>query len=207
MSIPQLIVIRHGATDLSQSGAFVGRSDPDLNFLGRSQAASWRWLAGSDQVDRCYHSPLRRTAETAALAGFEASLPSNLLVEWDLGTLEGLNAESVREASPKWSLFVDGPPDGSGERPATVEERARLAVQSLRLRDTPRSSVVLIGHGQFLKVLAAVLLELPVDRAAKFSLGPARAGFFTLRSNGHFSLTGWNVAAGEKAEDVFGGLT
>jgi probable phosphoglycerate mutase len=202
-----LVVIRHGATTPSSSGLYVGRADPPLNERGCEQARAWQPFGKHHTLVRAYHSPLVRAEQTAVLGGFTASSPNDLLIEWDLGDLEGAVAENYRSQHPDWSLFVDGPPDGSGERPTAVAARAEAAVRTLYEPLAADEIGVFVGHGQFLKALATVVLGLPLRNAGAFALGPARAGVFTRRTTGRIALTGWNLPAPVTPTEFFQDLT
>jgi probable phosphoglycerate mutase len=202
VTAPLILAIRHGATELSASGFFVGRSDPPLSEHGKAQAAAWRSLADSDLVTRVVASPLARAGQTADIAGFASVETDPNLIEWDLGDLEGQHAEQWRAAHPDWSLFVDGPPE-SGERYPDVAARARRAVANV---EGDSGLVVFVGHGQMLKVLAAELLGLASAAAAAFALGPARGGLFLHRTAG-WRLAGWNLPAPHTAASLLMELT
>lgn len=202
MTAPLILAIRHGATELSAAGVFVGRSDVPLSERGEAQAAVWRSIADSELVTRAVASPLVRAGQTARVAGFASVETDPNLIEWDLGDLEGQHAEQWRAAHPDWSLFIDGPPD-SGERYADVAARARRVVA--RVEGDP-GLVVFFGHGQMLKVLAAELLGLPSAAAATLALGPARGGLFLRRTAG-WRLAGWNLPAPHTAAALLTELT
>ncbi len=185
-----MLLLRHGSTTASATGAFTGRSDAALTDEGRTQASHWRAvLAG--RATAAFTSPLSRAAQTASVAGLAAT-PSDLLLEWDLGSLEGVPADVFRGAHPGWNLFTDGIPDGSGETPAAVAARAQSVWDLLTAVDA--EMCVAVSHGQFLKALVTHAVGLPPAAAAVFSLGPGRAGLVSLRGSGRFSITGWNLS-------------
>lgn len=170
---------------MSVSGVYAGRTDVPLDATGRAAASSWaRALADVPGL----HSPLLRASETAKLAELDSvELPA--LREWDLGELEGVHAETYRQAHPAWNLFSDGAP--GGESPIQIADRALRVIE--RARDSDRSVVTLVGHGQFSKAIAATLLDLPLAAATRFTWGPARAAVFTWRSSAQgYALAGWN---------------
>jgi probable phosphoglycerate mutase len=202
-----LVVIRHGATTPSSAGLYVGRNDPPLDERGRGQAKAWQAFAQQHPGAHTYHSPLARAEQTAVLGRFPSPACHDLLIEWDLGQLDGTVAEDYRSQHPGWSLFIDGPPGGFGERPEAVAARAEAAVRFGHESSGDAEIVVFVSHGQFLKVLATVVLGLPLAGAGAFALGPARAGVFTRRSAGRLALTGWNVPAPALAADFFRDLT
>jgi probable phosphoglycerate mutase len=202
-----LVVIRHGATTLSSAGLYVGRTDPPLSERGREQARAWQPFAEQHPGARTYHSPLARAQQTALLGTFPSPVCNDLLVEWDLGQIDGVVADDYRSQHPTWSLFVDGPPGDSGERPEAVATRAEAAVRSVFEASGDAELVVFVSHGQFLKALATVVLGLPLAAAGAFALGPARAGIFTRRKTGRLAMTGWNVPAPALTAEFFRDLT
>ncbi len=184
-----LIMLRHGATPDSMAGLFTGRRDVALSPEGREQATAWRSVL-QDQIDRCWVSPLARAQETAMLAGLQPCTEPSL-TEWDMGSLEGVNAGEFRASHPGWSLLRQGAPDGSGETPEDVWERAAYVGELLRVQE--KRIVAVVSHGQFLRVLAVSLLGLSQGAAASLAYGPCRASVITRRENNRLVLTGWNV--------------
>ena len=59
-----LHVVRHGRTEVNAAGKLLGRSDPELDEIGRTQAADLANRLG--KVDLVVSSPLKRTMETAS---------------------------------------------------------------------------------------------------------------------------------------------
>ncbi|MPZ88750.1 MAG: histidine phosphatase family protein, partial [Nitriliruptorales bacterium] len=92
-----VVIVRHGRTEWSAAGRHTGRTDLSLIDEGRRGAADLGgWLAARS-FDTVWTSPLRRAADTCALAGYgdHAEVIEDL-VEWDYGELEGrTNAEIV----------------------------------------------------------------------------------------------------------------
>jgi probable phosphoglycerate mutase len=114
------------------------------------------------------------------------------LVEWDLGDLEYQNADEYRRSNPHWSLHQDGAPGGESVTDVTV--RANVVREAWL--DSSADLVIVVSHGQFIKALAAVLLDQDPRFAARLSLGPARAAHFLRRATGT-SLVGWNLSPSE----------
>ncbi|MBW9111861.1 histidine phosphatase family protein [Microbacterium ureisolvens] len=201
MNVRHVILLRHGATAHSASGRYSGRVDYPLSELGWRQAERWRSTLASAENLRVRTSPLSRAADTATAAGFARALRDERLLEWDLGCLEGVEADRFRRENPEWNLFLDGPPARSGESPAAVQVRARTVVESAATE--AGQIVVLVSHGQFLRALALEFLGLPIADGRALSLGPARAGLLT-RRGARWSLTGWNILP---VEGMFDDLT
>ena len=83
-----LVPIRHGRTTWNLERRFVGRTDVELDEVGRSQARAVSSLLGTVVEVRC--SPLLRARQTAALLGTgHTPVIDDAFIELDYGTLEG----------------------------------------------------------------------------------------------------------------------
>ena len=118
-----LVVVRHGATEWSESGRHTGRTDLPLLPAGTRAGTAAAELLDPEAFGTVLCSPLRRARETCELAGFggRAQIVDELR-EWDYGEYEGLTTPEIRERDPDWSLWRDGCP--GGEAPVQVAARA-----------------------------------------------------------------------------------
>ena len=173
---PEVALVRHGQTEWSRSGRHTGRTDVPLTEEGRREALLvHEWLEGRD-FRRVLTSPLRRAAETCAIAGFgERAEARDELVEWDYGEYEGITTADIRDGRPGWLLWRDGVP--GGESVAEVGLRVDRVVAELRALD---GDAALFAHGHVLRVLTARWL----------GLGPEAGALFWL-ATGTLSVLGW----------------
>ena len=163
-----LYLARHGATEWSRDGRHTGSTD--LPLLPEGEAAARRLAARLRGIRfaAVYTSDLRRSRETAALAGFPEATPTPLLREYDYGDYEGLTSAQIRRDRPGWELFEDGCP--GGETPAQVHERA---LSALKLLTAKEGDVLVFSHGHFLRALAAAWAGLAVAAARALALDTA----------------------------------
>jgi len=121
---------------------------------------------GGVKFSRVFTSPLQRARRTCELAGLNgvAEIEPDL-TEWDYGDYEGELSLDTRKKQPDWNLFRDGGP--RGESPAQVSERADRLIGRLR---TLEGNIAVFSHGQFLRVVAARWIGLPVGQAQHFVL-------------------------------------
>ncbi|MGP0031376.1 MAG: histidine phosphatase family protein [Acidimicrobiales bacterium] len=171
---PRLALLRHGATEWTLSGRHTGRTDLPLLDEGRRQAKVAGQALGTLSFGLVLTSPLRRAADTCALAGFDGE-PEPDLLEWDYGAYEGRTTVEIRAERPGWTLWADGVPDG--ERAADVGRRADRVIERARRSE---ADTLCVAHGHLLRVLAARWLGLPPVAGRLFSLGA-----------GAVSLLGW----------------
>ena len=184
----RLVVLRHGQTEWSLSGQHTGLTDFPLLEEGRAQAVSVRSRLASLAFTRVTTSPLRRAAETAALAGFPEADPHGDLVEWDYGACEGLTTAQIREERPGWEIFRDGVPEG--ESLSSVAQRADRIVEWAR---DAEGDVLVVSHGHFSRILTARWLELPPEQGRTFAISPAAMSMLGLRVSNPVVLR-WNDA-------------
>ena len=164
----RLVILRHGETEWSLSGQHTGLTDLPLLEEGRTQAASARSRLATLEFGRIATSPLRRAADTAALAGFTDAERQPDLVEWDYGGYEGRTTADIRTERPGWEIFRDGVPDG--ETLCSVAERADRIVEWAREAD---GDVLVVSHGHFSRILTARWLGLPPEQGRAFAMSPA----------------------------------
>jgi len=163
----EVVLVRHGATEWSESGRHTGRTDLPLTVAGRAEAEALR----ARVIDREYAlvlvSPLQRARETCRLVGLDADAEvDDDLCEWDYGDFEGLTTVEIRRTRPSWTVFTDGSPNG--ETPAQVGARADQVIGRV---DAVDGTVALVAHGHLLRVLAARWIGLPPAGGARLYLG------------------------------------
>ena len=111
---PRLVLLRHGATEWSQSGQHTGRTDIPLLHEGQRQAEAVGALLrryGFTGFAQVLTSPLLRACETCALAGFSGEVDPDLM-EWDYGAYEGITTAEIRSAAPAGTCGTTACPRG-----------------------------------------------------------------------------------------------
>jgi probable phosphoglycerate mutase len=170
--LPTLHVARHGETEWTKSGQHTGLTDLPLTERGERDARRLGERLKGIGVAHVFTSPLQRATRTCELAGFGVvAKPDPDLVEWDYGAYEGRRTAEIRAERPGWHLFRDGCPDGE-----TIEQigaRADRVIARVRALD---ADVLVFSSADFLRVLAARWLGLPVGAGALFVLGTASVG-------------------------------
>jgi probable phosphoglycerate mutase len=192
--LPSLVLlVRHGATEWSQTGQHTGRTDLELNAEGRAQAKAIgptieRLLEGFAPL--VFTSPLKRAAETARLAlpGATATVVDDLM-EYDYGQYEGLTTSQILERDPKFDLFGRGCP--GGETPDAVSARCD-AFSDLLHKTASRRAVVAFTHGHLSRILTARMLGLPISTAAALFNETASVSMINVH-RGRWVLVGWNI--------------
>lgn len=174
LSVPRLIVWRHGRTEWNATGRFQGQLDPPLDDVGRRQAvlAAPHLVATGLTAESTVvvASDLRRAAETAAALSSLLGVPLQLderLREHGLGIWEGLTRSEVADRHPEqYADWVAGRPvrGRGGEEPGAVAERALAALADLE----PVATAVVVTHGGTAGRLIERLLGLGPDHRRVF---------------------------------------
>lgn len=102
-----------------------------------------------------------RDPEPAELAGLTVDVVDEDLVEWDYGGYEGRSTAEIRaDLGYPWTVFEHGtvPGETPGETIEEVAARASRVLEAVR-PILVEGDVCLVGHGQALRILAAVYLR------------------------------------------------
>ena len=181
------MLVRHGATDWSETGRHTGWTDLALNDNGVRQAAALAAPLSRRTFDAVRCSTLQRARTTCELAGLggDAELDPDLR-EWNYGDYEGLTSAEIHEQRPGWNLWDDGVPNG--ESLAQVAERADRVIARLR---GGAGDVVVFAHGHLLRVLTARWLAQPPRLGEFLHLFTAAISELD-HQQGRSSLVAWN---------------
>ena len=155
---PTVVLVRHGATEWSESGQHTGLTDLPLLPEGEAEARALGPLLAKRSFAVVLSSPLARAVRTAELAGLGDVEIDDDLLEWRYGEVEGRTTVEMREQDPDWTVF-DGAIPG-GETGAQVAERVDRVIARCLAADV--DEVALVGHGHCLRILGARWLGLDV---------------------------------------------
>ena len=165
----RLILVRHGETESNRERLTLGREDVPLNEKGRRQAAALVSALTGLPVAAIYASPLRRAVETARplaeALGLEVQSDEDL-IEMDVGEMEGLSPQGMREQYGDFLREWLSPRAGTlripgGESLQDVQDRAWAAVERLRGRHA-EETVVVVTHNFTIHVILCRALGLPL---------------------------------------------
>lgn len=166
--MPELYLVRHGATEWSGSGRHTGVTDLPLLPSGETQAAQVAPRLAGIEFGLVLTSPRARARRTAALAGFPDAEVDADLAEWDYGDYEGLTTPQIRQTRPGWTIW-DGPTPG-GETAEQIAARLDRVVARARSAGGP---VLAFAHGHSLRALTARWLGQPVSSGRLWRLDTA----------------------------------
>jgi probable phosphoglycerate mutase len=164
MPITRLLLVRHGATQLTAEDRFSGAIGVDLSDEGRSQVIRLGERLSGEPIHAIYTSPLGRTVETAALLARPHGLPlvhRDGLREISHGHWEGLTRREVEVRFPEeYTAWESDPftfaPEG-GESGVAVLARALPVIREVVLAH-PGKKVLVVSHKATLRLILSSLL-------------------------------------------------
>jgi broad specificity phosphatase PhoE len=172
----RLLLLRHAEVEERYQCVFGGRLDMDLSPRGQEQARQLADYLRGTPVDALYVSPLRRARQTAlplTRQNGHQPIAAEGLREVDFGAWTGLTWDEVKErfgVSPYHWLRELHQGTIPGAEPAT-EFAARVGAC---LRDAlaaqPGGTVAMLCHGGVVRMLLAILLDLPLPRMSAFEV-------------------------------------
>lgn len=163
----QVLLIRHGQTQLNRAGALRGRLDVELTERGHWEARRLATrIAAEYRVDAIISSPLTRALQTAASVGQATGVTPeqhDALIDIDYGTWAGRSIDEFdpgeREVLANWhrdpSVALPG-----AENPRDVQERAfELLSSCTRLTS---QCLVLVTHDALIQLILCRVLGIPL---------------------------------------------
>lgn len=149
-------LLRHGESVGNAQSRWQGQSDYPLTERGRAQARALaeRWRSEEVKFDLVIASPLVRAKETAEIiaAALNAKVELDpIWMERDIGEMEGLTADEVRQKPQPSYVTPYNPIGGNGEGDWELFLRAGRALHGLLRR--PPGSYLIVSHGGMLNQL------------------------------------------------------
>jgi probable phosphoglycerate mutase len=164
MKATRLLLVRHGATQLTAEDRFSGAVGVDLSDDGRMQVGALARRLAGEKITAVYCSPLSRTVETATILAEPHGLPiapRDGLREISHGRWEGLSRPEVEKRFPDeyaaWEAdpFTFAPEDG--ESGVGVLARALPVIREIVVAHEGER-VLVVSHKATLRILMASLL-------------------------------------------------
>lgn len=195
----QFFFLRHGEVDAS--GRLLGQSlDIPLSEQGREQAQRWRESLKAVPFQAVISSPARRAQETAQIIA-PADRPILQLPhfhEMNWGTWEGkpfadmqshLQVQREKWAAGDWTW---APPGGE-----SLHALLQRAEEGIRLVSSlyPTGSVLIVTHGQLLRLLLTHLMGYPIAQESRFYHRRGQLSWLVRLPAGHFYLRALAVDA------------
>jgi broad specificity phosphatase PhoE len=193
-----LIVVRHGQTAANARGVLLGRADPALDAVGRTQASAVAAALSPLRRDtRIISSPLRRARETAAIIAREGPVEiDERWIELDYGSFEGIPVVDVPEDTwARWRSDANFAP-GGGESLCSLGVRVCAACDEL-IAESGERDVIVVTHVSPVKAATAWALGVGDDVTWRMYVAPGSITRIAPRAWGRvltsFNETPWST--------------
>lgn len=160
----RVLLVRHGATQLTAEDRFAGEVGVDLSDEGRDQASKLAERLASEPIQAVYASPLSRTLETAQILAAPHGLPvvdRDGLREISHGRWEGLTRREVEQRyAEEYAAWQTDPftfaPAG-GESGVSVLARSLPVLREIVVAHREQT-VLVVSHKATIRLLLSSLL-------------------------------------------------
>ena len=155
----ELLLIRHGETDMNRELRFQGQVNVGLNSMGHEQALRVAARMAGEKADAFYVSDLLRARQTAEPIAGQLSLKPVLekgLREQHFGRVDGMRVDDIQRDHPDawagWLRFDEDFAMPQGESTRSFHGRVMEAVQRV-VAAHPQQTVVVVTHGGVLDMI------------------------------------------------------
>jgi broad specificity phosphatase PhoE len=176
ISVTRLLLIRHAEVEPLYQGVFGGRIDMNLSERGHEQARLLAKFLRGRKFDAIYASPMKRVQQTFAPSRKHHPVKQVILPglrEIDFGDWTGFGWDAVREKfgiQPyEWLDKIELGVVPNGE--STVHFRRRVEPCLKRaIRENRGKTVAIFCHGGVIRMMLALLLNLPLPKTGAFDV-------------------------------------
>ena len=160
VSMPRMLLVRHGESEWNAQGRWQGQADPPLSERGRRDAHLAARSIGA--VDVVMSSTLERARDTAELISGELGvgpvLTDRRLIERDAGEWSGLTRDEINAEWPGYLLDGDlGRRPPGWETDESLLERSLAALRELATAVDDDSDILVVTHGGIIYAIEAFL--------------------------------------------------
>lgn len=186
--MPIIYMLRHAQSTANTKGILAGQDDlVELSKPGHKQAQLLAAYLATIKINKIYSSPLTRCLQT--IEPFMQINPDidfqvdKSFIEMDYGLWSGRKLSSLRrdrrwravQAKPSTFTFPEG------ESFKNMRTRVDKALMNL---NKAKGVILIVTHGDIIKMSLASVLGLPIDRFQSFVVEPASISVFSLEKNG-----------------------
>jgi broad specificity phosphatase PhoE len=176
LCVTNLWLIRHAEVEARYQRVFGGRIDMELSPRGHEQANALAAYLHRKPMDVIYASPMRRVQQTLApliVNGFPKPVILPELREVDFGDWTGLSWDEVKSrfqiSAFQWLDQLEAARIPKAECTRTFRARIKPVLTTV-LDKHAGQSIALICHGGVIRMLLAILLELPLPKMSGFEI-------------------------------------
>lgn len=171
-----LFLVRHGVTDWNENGRLLGRVAIGLNACGRAEAGEMAQALRDVPLHTVAVSPQRRTQETAAAIAQPHGLPirtePGLDEVWVQDSWLGKTWEELRD-DPDLQQYMEDPSYRCDKFESAADVQARVIATAERLRAEGDGPLLLVSHGDPIKLLLAHYLSMELSAFRRIAVNTA----------------------------------
>lgn len=176
MSVTRLFLIRHAEVEARYQNTFGGRIDMNLSPRGHEQARALAAFLGRLPMDALYASPMKRVEQTLAPWLNDGAPPPVVLAdlrEVDFGDWTGLGWDAVKErfghSAWEWLHHLERGEVPNGETGASFRARVEPCLRQI-VREQPGRNVAIVCHGGVIRMILAIVLDLPLPQTVALTV-------------------------------------
>jgi broad specificity phosphatase PhoE len=176
MSVTRLFLIRHAEVEARYQNIFGGCIDMNLSPRGHEQARALAAFLGRLPMDALYASPMKRVEQTLAPwlnDGAPRPVVLRDLREVDFGDWTGLGWDAVKErfghSAWEWLHHLERGEVPNGETGASFRARIEPCLRQI-VREQPGRNVAIVCHGGVIRMILAIVLDLPLPQTAALTV-------------------------------------
>jgi broad specificity phosphatase PhoE len=172
----RLVLVRHAEVEESYHKIFGGQIDMNLSPRGHEQARTLAGFLRGRKMDAIYASPMKRVQQTLApflKNGTPAQKILPALREVHFGDWTGLNWERVCEKfnllTHEWLDHIERGVAPNGESGPQFRARVEPCLRQI-VKNHPGQTVGIFCHGGVIRMILAILLEIPLPKTNAFEI-------------------------------------
>jgi probable phosphoglycerate mutase len=192
----ELVLIRHGETDMNRELRFQGHVNVGLNAIGLEQARRLAARLCTEPADAVYVSDLLRARQTAEPIASGLSLQPVAeigLREQNFGRVDGMRVDDIQRDHPEawagWLRFEEDFCMPEGESTRAFHGRVMDAVQRV-IASHPDERVVIVTHGGVLDMIYRTAMSLGLNGPRQSDIPNAGVNRIRVRS-GALEIVDW----------------
>lgn len=195
----EIVLVRHGQTNMNIKGTYSGWSDSELNETGIEQACIAREKLAGEDFDIIYSSPLKRALRTAEIINEnfkkEIILDKNLR-EHSFGNWEDLTYLEIGEKYPeeavKWQEDPINHCISGGESTAQFYNRVAKFFDNL-IENGQGNRYLIAAHLGTIMIAISHFIGLGVEGMYRFKIDNCGITKITINDEGYAYLTHMNI--------------
>ena len=185
-----VILVRHSRSTANTAGVLAGQAPGiSLDETGFTQAQGLTTRIGDIAITRVISSPLQRCIETISpwhekYGKSEIEIHNNF-IESDYGTWTGCKLSELAK-EPLWNEVQKTPSKVTfpeGESFQAMFKRVSNGLDSIIDKLAENDNVIVVSHGDIIKLAIAKILGLPIDNFQKLVIDPASISIVKVESS------------------------